>query len=174
MWMRLVLVENGDVPFKTELFPHFQLQAPGTSQGALGPAEGHSGLNSLRIPYLAGLPETIWGPTAALQDSAGHFGIQGMEFGVCQRHCGALQTQFKAHGDILGYQGCNSRPSAQNLGPCACNFRGKWGILGWQGCEEEASRCLWDRPRRTQSAQHTQGTTHLKDTMGLDAFFHLY
>ena len=82
--MRLVLVEIGDGPFKTERFTHFQLQAPGTSQGALGSSEVPSGLNSLMIPYLAGLPGILWDPTAVLQLSAGHFGIQGMEFGVCQ------------------------------------------------------------------------------------------
>lgn len=84
---------------------------------------------------------TLWRSADTTQGPWGHFGLPGMKFEVPCSKSGALCLQFGA----------------------------KWGILGWQGCEEEAPHCLWDRPRRTRSAQHTQGTTHLKDV-----FFHLY
>lgn len=80
-------------------------------------------------PTPGGAARAHLGPTAALQDLVGHLGIHGMESGVCQGHCGALQGQFKVHGNILGEQGSNLRPQHKIWSPVPAI----WGQLGHFG-----------------------------------------
>lgn len=84
----------------------------------------------------------LWGSAETIQGLWEGFGVAGVQFEAPCTKSGALCLQFEA----------------------------KRGIWGWQGCEGEAPHCLWDRPRRTQSAQHTRGTTHLQDAVGWVCF----
>lgn len=120
---------GGKQRFTPECFTHVQLRAPDTAQGALGPLRFTQGCAFPHDPTPGGAARAHLGPTAALQDLVGHLGIHGMESGVCQGHCGALQGQFKVHGNILGEQGSNLRPQHKIWSPVPAI----WGQLGHFG-----------------------------------------